>query len=104
VHKDTIAVALAYPDKRGVVRRYGRIANTPTALKGMAIRLARSSSDLRFCYEAGPCGYGIQRQLTAAGYECGVVAPSLIPRKPGNRIKADRRTRSISLDCTEPVS
>ena len=46
---------------------------------------------LRFCYEAGPCGYGIQRQLTAAGHECVVVAPSLIPRRPGDRIKTDRR-------------
>jgi transposase len=46
---------------------------------------------LRFCYEAGPCGYGIQRDLTVAGHECVVVAPSLIPRKPGDRIKTDRR-------------
>ena len=49
---------------------------------------------LRFCYEAGPCGYGIQRQLTAAGHACVVVAPSLIPRKPGERIKTDRRDAS----------
>ena len=44
-----------------------------------------------FCYEAGPCGYVIQRQLAAAGHDCVVVAPSLIPRKPGDRIKTDRR-------------
>src|ERR1700744_1594576 len=54
-------------------------------------RLSRRGRALRFCYEAGPCGYGIQRQLTAAGHECVVVAPSLIPRKPGERIKTDRR-------------
>ena len=53
--------------------------------------LAPARRELRFCYEAGPCGYGIQRQLTAAGHECVVVAPSLIPRKPGERIKTDRR-------------
>jgi transposase len=57
----------------------------------LANKLARSGAALRFCYEAGPCGYGIQRQLSAAGHECGVVAPSLIPRRPGERIKTDRR-------------
>jgi transposase len=46
---------------------------------------------LRFGYEAGPCGYGIQRQLSAHGHECIVVAPSLIPKRPGDRIKTDRR-------------
>src|SRR3954463_3708506 len=54
-------------------------------------RWPRRGGMLRFCYEAGPCGYGIQRQLTTAGHECIVVAPSLIPRKPGERIKTDRR-------------
>ena len=46
---------------------------------------------LRFCYEAGPCGYGIQRQLSTAGHECVVVAPSLIPKRAGDRVKTDRR-------------
>jgi transposase len=96
VHKDTIAVALAEAGKRGEVRQHGQIANTPAALKGVVARLSRGSSDLRFCYEAGPCGYGIQRQLTTAGHECVVVAPSLIPRRPGDRIKTDRRD-AISL-------
>ena len=96
VHKDTIAVALAEAGKRGEVREYGKIANTPAALKALAAKLSRPGSELRFCYEAGPCGYGIQRQLTLAGHECIVVAPSLIPRKPGDRIKTDRRD-AISL-------
>jgi transposase len=91
VHKETIAVALAAAGKRGEVREYGTIANTPTALKALASKLTKSGVALRFCYEAGPCGYGIQRQLSAAGHECVVVAPSLIPRKPGDRIKTDRR-------------
>jgi transposase len=91
VHKDTIAVALAEAGKRGEVREHGKIANTPAALKALAIKLARSGGELRFCYEAGPCGYGIQRQLSATVHECVVVAPSLIPRKPGDRIKTDRR-------------
>ena len=91
VHKDTIAVALADGERRSEVREHGRIANTPTALKTLAAKLSRSGGELRFCYEAGPCGYGIQRQLSEAGHGCVVVAPSLIPRKPGDRIKTDRR-------------
>src|SRR5260370_3131735 len=50
--------------------------------------------ELRFCYEAGPCGHGIQRQLSATGHDCVVVAPSLIPKRPGDRIKTDRRDAS----------
>jgi transposase len=91
VHKDTIAVALAEAGLRGEVREHGKIPNTPTALKALTVKLAPAGRELRFCYEAGPCGYGIQRQLTGMGHECAVVAPSLIPRKPGARIKTDRR-------------
>ena len=65
-------------------------------MKALATKLSRGGNELRFCYEAGPCGYGIQRQLTLAGHECVVVAPSLISRKPGDRIKTDRRD-AISL-------
>src|ERR671914_988570 len=91
VHKETITVALADSGERGEVCEYGRIANSPEALKGLLRKLQRTGRQLQFCYEAGPCGYGIQRQLTAAGHNCVVVAPSLIPRKPGERIKTDRR-------------
>src|ERR1700693_6313148 len=91
VHKDTIAVALAEAGLRGEVREHGKIPNTPAALKALTVKLAPARRELRFCYEAGPCGYGIQRQLTVAGHECVVVAPSLIPRRPGDRIKTDRR-------------
>ena len=90
VHTDTIAVALAEAGVRGDVRAYGKVANTPAAMKALAAKLSRVGSVLRFCYEAGPCGYGIQRQLTLAGHGCVVVAPSLIPRKSGDRIKTDR--------------
>lgn len=48
-------------------------------------------SDLRIVYEAGPCGFAMVRQLRKAGYHCEVVAPSKIPRKPGDRVKTDRR-------------
>src|SRR5215469_1363809 len=91
VHKDTIAVALAEAGLRGEVREHGKIPNAAAALKALAMKLASAGRELRFCYEAGPCGYGIQRQLAGMRHDCTVVAPSLIPRKPGERIKTDRR-------------
>jgi transposase len=57
----------------------------------LAHRLAKDGCRLEFCYEAGACGYGIYRQLTELGHHCTVVAPSLIPMRPGDRIKTDRR-------------
>lgn len=91
VHKETISVTLAEGGVRGEVRDYGRIANTAAALKRLVGKIGGEGIDLRFCYEAGPCGYGIQRWLTQAGHDCIVVAPSLIPRRSGERIKTDRR-------------
>jgi len=79
------------------VREYGKIANTATAMERLVRKLAGKGNELRFCYEAGPCGYGIQRQLSGMGHACDVVAPSLIPRKPGERIKTNRRD-AIKLD------
>src|SRR6266851_3556757 len=67
------------------------IANTATALDRLLRKLGVDGMTLRFCYEAGPCGYGIQRRLSAQGHECVVVAPSLIPKRAGDRVKTDRR-------------
>src|SRR6202011_5422416 len=91
VHKDGIVVAVPEGGIRGEVRDYGRIANTPAALDRLVRRLDREGVRLRFCYEAGLCGYGIQRHATAHGHECVVVAPSLIPKRAGDRVKTDRR-------------
>jgi transposase len=91
VHKEGIVVAVAEDGIRGEVREYGRIANTPAALDRLAHKIGREGVRLRFCYEAGPCGYGIQRHLSARGHECVVVAPSLIPKRAGDRVKTDRR-------------
>jgi transposase len=91
VHKDGIVVAVAEDGRRGEVREYGQIANTPAALRRLAGKLGQEGVELRFCYEAGPCGYGIQRQLSALGHQCIVAAPSLIPKRPGERVKTDRR-------------
>lgn len=91
VHKEGIVVAVAEGGLRGEVREYGRIANTPSALDRLARKLGHAGARLQFCYEAGPCGYGIQRRLAALGHDCVVVAPSLIPKRAGDRIKTDRR-------------
>ena len=90
VHKETIAVSVAEPDG-GEVRYMGEIANTPDAVVKLVRRLRKEGSKLSFCYEAGPCGYGLHRQLRDLGQDCQVVAPSLIPKKPGDRVKTDRR-------------
>jgi len=94
VHKDAVVVAMAESGLRGEVREYGRIANTAAALDRLMRKLGDGGVRLRFCYEAGPCGYGIQRHLSTHGHECVVVAPSLIPKRAGDRIKTDRRDAS----------
>ena len=96
VHKDTIAVALAEAGARADAREYGKIANTPAAVKALATKLSRFGNALRFCYEAGPCGYGIQRQLALAGHECVVVAQNAknrIVAKPRQTFRTAGRRR-----------
>jgi transposase len=90
VHKATISISVAEDGRSGPVRFLGVIPNTPEAVHKMAKQLARHG-ELDFCYEASGCGYGIHRQLTGLGHKCTVAAPSMIPRKPGQRIKTDRR-------------
>jgi transposase len=91
VHKKTISVALVDAASSATVRFYGTIANTPDTLRGLSKKLSKDGQVLHFCYEAGPCGYGVQRRLTRLGHRCDVVAPTLIPRKVGDRVKTDRR-------------
>src|SRR5476651_1651530 len=95
VHKATIAVSVADANG-GEVRYVGEIANTPEAIEKLVRQLRKGDAHLSFCYEAGPCGYGIHRQLSDLGWDCQVVAPSLIPKKAGDRVKTDRRD-SLSL-------
>jgi transposase len=90
VHKETISVSIAEDGRDGPVRFLGVIPNSPDEVAKMAKRLVRHG-ELDFCYEAGGCGYAIYRQLTGLGHKCTVVATSMIPRKPGERIKTDRR-------------
>lgn len=91
VDKKTISVALVEGAAGAAVRFYGTIANTPDSVRSLCRKLSRDGQQLYFCDEAGPCGYGVQRQLTRLGHRCDVVAPALIPRKVGDRVKTDRR-------------
>ena len=91
VHKETISVAVAEGGDRGQARYFGKIANSAEAVSKLVKKLSGKGRRLRFCDEAGPCGYGIHRHLTGLGHDCAVVAPSLIPRRPGDRVKTDRR-------------
>jgi transposase len=90
-HKATIAVAVAEPGRSGEVRFQGEIANRPDAVRRLLDRLAAKHGQLEVAYEAGPCGYGLHRQITDLGHRCRVVAPSLIPVRAGDRVKTNRR-------------
>jgi transposase len=90
-HKAKIAVAVAEPGRSGEVRFHGEIANQPEVVRRLIERLANKHGRLSVCYEAGPCGYGLHRQITALGHDCTVVAPSLVPVRAGNRVKTNRR-------------
>ncbi|WP_404295580.1 IS110 family transposase (plasmid) [Microvirga sp. RSM25] len=86
-----ISGAVAEDGRQGEVRFLGEIDNTPEAVRRLVHKLASRHSELLFCYEAGPTGYGLQRQISAFGYDCAVIAPSLIPKRPGERVKTNRR-------------
>lgn len=90
VHKATIAVAIA-PGDGSAVRVLGTHPSTPASVAALLKRLGKDGATLHVCYEAGPFGYGLHRQITALGHRCDIIAPSLIPRKPGERVKTDRR-------------
>ena len=90
VHKDTIAVAVALPGREEPVYR-GEIRHSRRSLRRLMGRLSPHGEVLSFCYEAGPCGYGVYREIVETGHACQVVSPSLIPRRPGDRVKTDRR-------------
>ena len=94
VHKDCIATAVAEEGRKGEVRDTGVISNDLHALEKWVGRLRKAhGSDviLRACYEAGPCGFGIARRLKQLRMECDVVAPSMTPKRAGERVKTDRR-------------
>src|SRR4051812_39483148 len=85
------AVAVAEGGREGEVRYLGEIEATPAAVERLLGKLAHRYKTLHVCYEAGPTGYGLYRHIRALGYACDVIAPSLVPMRPGDRVKTNRR-------------
>jgi transposase len=91
VHKATIAIAIAEAGRNSEVRFFGEIANSPDAVAATLKKLASRHVTLHFVYEAGPCGYGLHRQIVESGHVCEVVSPAHTPRRTADRVKTDRR-------------
>jgi transposase len=91
VHKESIAVAYVAQDHGAEVTYLGTIGTRQADIDHLVRKLQSKAQHLVFVYEAGPCGYWLYRYLSKKGYNCWVVAPSLIPQKAGDRVKTDRR-------------
>jgi transposase len=91
VSKMKHAVAIADGGRGGEVRFLGDISSSPGTVERLIRKLAGRYGKLHFCYEAGPTGYGLYRQIRALGHACLVIAPALIPKRPGERVKTNRR-------------
>ena len=91
VHKESIEIAVAETGREGEVRHIGKTGGDLASLDKGLRKLVSLGHRLSVVYEAGPCGYVIYRHLAAQGMDVMVVAPSAIPRKPGDRVKTDRR-------------
>ncbi|UZW57800.1 IS110 family transposase [Sphingobium sp. JS3065] len=91
VAKTRNAIAVADGERGGEVRFLGEVDASLEAMRRVVQRIAAKHERIHFCYEAGPTGYGLHRLITSMGYPCDVVAPSLIPRRPGDRVKTNRR-------------
>jgi transposase len=98
VHARRISVAVAEEGARGEVRSLGEIANSEDAIAKLMKRVGEKER-LRVCYEAGPTGYALYWQLSKMGIECQVIAPSLIPKKPGDRVKTNRLDAMKLAQC-----
>jgi len=91
VHKKSITVAIADEERDGEVRLYGTISNSKLALGKLVRKLQSSGCHLEFVYEAGPCGYEIYRYFKQHNLSCTVIAPSMTPKKSGDKVKTDKR-------------
>ncbi|MFP4899743.1 IS110 family transposase [Paraburkholderia sp. BR14261] len=89
VHKDSITVA--YAIGMGTVELFGKVGAMQIDVDRLCKRLQQKARHICFVYEAGPCGYGLYRRLVDKGFDCMVCAPSLTPRRPGDRVKTDHR-------------
>ena len=84
------AIAIADGERGGEVRFLGEVDASEESMRRVVKRLAAKHSRVQFCYEAGPTGYGLHRLITSLGHSCIVVAPSLVPRRPGDQVKTNR--------------
>ena len=91
VHKDTSAVASVAQEHGAEVTSLGAVGTRQCDIDQLIRPMQSKAQHLRFVYAAGPCGYWLSRSLTKKGYDCWVVAPSLIPKKAGDRVTTDRR-------------
>ncbi|GAA5218975.1 IS110 family transposase [Corallincola platygyrae] len=100
-HKTFSEVAYCEDRQRTEIKHFGRVNSTKAAITKLARQFASKypNHTLHFVYEAGPCGYWIYRLLTSLGHCCYVIAPSLIPKKPGDRVKTDRRDAIKLASC-----
>jgi len=98
VHKDSISVAVAEPG-RAPGRLVGKAAHDVSKLLKMLAKIG-TVEQLHIVFEAGPTGFGLQRALTAKGYVCEIIAPSQIPRRPGDRVKTDGRDSVQLAECS----
>jgi transposase len=89
VHAESVAVGIA--DSNGDLRSYGNIPAHTVALDKLHRRLSEDGSEVRYVYEAGPTGFALCRHLRSRGIVCEVVCPSLVPKRPSDRVKTDRR-------------
>jgi transposase len=90
-----ISVAVAEGERNGEIRFFGDISSEPASVASLVNKLSKRGAKLHFCYEAGPTGYGLYRQIVELGHDC-VVAPSLVPKRVGDRVKTNRRD-AVSL-------
>jgi transposase len=95
------AVAIADAGRNGEIRYLGEIDNTETETRKLVAKLASKHDRLTFCYEAGPTGYGLYRLIKSIGHDCIVVAPSLIPSKPGDRVQNQSARRRQSREAAQ---
>lgn len=109
-HKEFTEIAYSEYQREASIEHFGRIKTTKPAIKKFAKQMQSKyvNATLHFVYEAGPCGYWVYRLLTSLGHCCFVVAPSLIPKKPGDKIKTDKRdamklTRLLKNCDLEPI-
>ena len=91
VSKVRNSVAIADGGRGGEIRYLGEVDATEESMRSLIKRITSKQQRAHFCYEAGPTGYGLYRLIVGLGFPCTVVAPSLIPRKPSDRVKTNRR-------------